>query len=52
MVPDCIDDLCLLLYIYVYVRVNFRRQVNSDTHLQTVEIPYEPSYQNFHCLLS
>ena len=32
-------------------------QVNSDTHLQTVEnpdetAPYEPSHQDFHCLLS
>ena len=36
---------------------NFGRQVNSDIHLQTLEIlgetaPYEPSHQDFHCLLS
>ena len=36
---------------------NFGHQVNSDTHLQTVEIqmrrllaPYEPSHQDFPCL--
>ena len=34
---------------------NFGHQVNSDTHLQTVELQllhYEPSHQDFHCLLS
>ena len=30
---------------------NFGHQVNSDTHLQTVEIQ-KPSHQEFHCLLS
>ena len=29
----------------------FGHQVNSDTHLQTMS-PYEPSHQDFHCLLS
>ena len=36
---------------------NFGHQVDSDILLQTVEIsnetaPYEPSHQDFHCLLS
>ena len=37
---------------------NFGHQVNSDIHLQTVDgnpdetAPYEPSHQDFHCLLS
>ena len=35
----------------------FEHQVNSDIHLQKVEnpdktAPYEPSHQDFHCLLS
>ena len=32
---------------------NFEHQVNSDTHLQTVEIQMRrlPSHQDFHCLL-
>ena len=35
----------------------FGHKVNSDTHLQTVvnpdeTAPYEPSHQDFHCLLS
>ena len=33
---------------------NFGHQVNSDIHLQTVEIQMRrlPSHQDFHCLLS
>ena len=33
---------------------NFGHRVNLDTHLQTVEsqMSYEPSHQDFHCLLS
>ena len=32
---------------------NFGHQVNSDIHLQTVEIQMrQPSHQDFHCLLS
>ena len=33
--------------------VNFGHQVNSDIHLQTVEIQMRrPSHQDFHCSLS
>ena len=32
---------------------NFGHQINSDIHLQTVEILMRrPSHQDFHCLLS
>ena len=30
----------------------FGHQVNSDTHLQTVEIQMKPSHQDFHCFHS
>ena len=32
----------------------FGHQVNSDTHLRNPDetAPYEPSHQDFHCLLS
>ena len=45
------------LRCYVVKPGNFGHQVNSDVHLQSVEnpdetAPYEPSHQDFHCLLS
>ena len=58
----CIQNVCgkailmPLIPILVGGRVksgNFRHRVNSDIHMQTVEILMRrPSHQDFHCLLS
>ena len=50
------SDQCLCNSLWKVKSGKFGHQVNSDTHLQTGNpdetAPYEPSHQDFHCLLS